>query len=45
MHNSVKVPELLRWRALRDQIVTIAQDLVAATAKEAQEYATPFLDI
>jgi GTP-binding protein EngB required for normal cell division len=45
MHNSVQVPELLRWRALRDQIATIAQDLVAASAREAQDYATRFLDI
>jgi hypothetical protein len=45
IHNGVKVPELTRWKALRDQIVTIAQECTARSAREAIDYAGRFLDI
>jgi hypothetical protein len=45
MHNAVQVPELTRWKALRDQIITIAQESVAAAAKEAAAYTATFLDV
>jgi hypothetical protein len=35
LHNSVQVPELTRGEALRDQIITIAQDSVSQSARSA----------
>jgi GTP-binding protein EngB required for normal cell division len=45
IHNGVDVPELRRWRALRDSIVQIAQEGVQRASRHATAYAKNLLTI